>query len=76
MLRKSGDENIGQEVKLKAYNYILIRKELYVYKNNSSKHHGMHSLVGVFLKDANEEMFDCLTQLHSFKLIFLPNTVR
>jgi len=36
----------------------------------------MHSLVGVFIKDENEEQLDATTVLHPFKLIFPTNKVR
>ena len=62
---------------LKAYTYRLIGKELYVYKNkNSDKHKGMHSLVGAFIKDADEELMDSTTLVYSFKIIFLYDRVK
>ena len=76
MIRKVQDKK-GEDTNLfKAYTYRLIGKELYVYrKQDSETHKTMHSLVGVFLKDANDEMFE-YQLLHSFKLHFLPDTVR
>ena len=47
------------ETKLKKYWYCLLGKELYVYKNkNEDKHKGMHNLIGVFIKDEQEEHLD------------------
>ena len=64
------------ETKLKTYWYCLLGKELYVYKNNNEeKHKGMHNLVGVFLQDEPEEVFEGKT-LYPFKLIFPPNKSR
>ena len=41
--------------KCKRYWYVLLGKELYVYKKKSvNKHKGMHSLVGVFIRDEGE----------------------
>ena len=76
MLRKVDNAKGGDETKLKIYTYRLIGKELYVYRKNAEAHKSMHSLVGVFLRDANEEIFDCQTLLYSFKLFFPNNTVR
>ena len=59
MLRKVDNTKGGDETKLKIYTYRLIGKELYVYRKDSEAHKSMHSLVGVFLRDANEEIFDC-----------------
>jgi PH domain/Protein kinase domain len=70
MLRKA------TETKLKKYWYCLLGKELYVYKNkNEEKHKGMHNLIGVFLQDEPEEMFEN-QKLFPFKLIFPPNKSR
>lgn len=71
MIRKANEH------KLKKYWYCLIGKEIYVYKNRKEeKHKGMHSLVGVFIKDEPEEDLDGTTVLYPFKLIFPPNKVR
>ena len=52
-------------------------KELYVYKKRTAdKHKGMHSLVGVFIKDEGEKQLDSTTMLHGFRLTFPPNTVK
>jgi hypothetical protein len=65
------------ETRLKKYWYCLLGKELYVYKNkNEEKHKGMHNLIGVFIKDENEEILDQHTKLYPFKLIFPPNKAR
>jgi hypothetical protein len=65
------------ETKLKKYWYCLLGKELYVYKTqNDEKHKGMHSLVGVFVEDMEEEHLDETTVLHPFKLIFPPDKDR
>jgi len=65
------------ETKLKKYWYVLLGKELYVYKHkNEEKHKGMHNLIGVFIKDEPEEYLDSQTKLYPFKLIFPPNKVR
>ena len=46
MLRKLTD------VKLKKYYYVLLGKELYIYKKKEdTKHKSMQNLVGVFLKE-------------------------
>ena len=47
------------ETKLKKYWYCLLGKELYVYKNKQEeKHKGMHNLMGVFIKDEEDEHLD------------------
>ena len=53
---KEKEENKGETVtKCKRYWYVLLGKELYVYKKKSvNKHKGMHSLVGVFIRDEGE----------------------
>ena len=78
MLRKVEDKkNNNGDTRLKTYTYSLIGKDLYVYrKKDSETHKNMHSLVGVFLRDANEEEFDSCTVLQSFKLYSKPNTIR
>eukprot|EP00350_Pseudokeronopsis_sp_OXSARD2_P013892 CAMPEP_0170540298 /NCGR_PEP_ID=MMETSP0211-20121228/318_1 /TAXON_ID=311385 /ORGANISM="Pseudokeronopsis sp., Strain OXSARD2" /LENGTH=369 /DNA_ID=CAMNT_0010842651 /DNA_START=1360 /DNA_END=2469 /DNA_ORIENTATION=- len=61
---------------MKTYWYCLLGKELYVYKNkNEEKHKGMHNLIGVFLTDEPDEVFEGKT-LFAFKLIFPPNKSR
>lgn len=63
--------------KCKRYWYVLLGKELYVYKKRSAtKHKGMHSLVGVFIRDEGEKQLDSSTMLYGFKLTFPPNTVK
>ena len=53
MLSKVKDSKGRYQSKLKAHNYHLIGKELYVYrKKNLDEHKKMHNLTGVFLKDA------------------------
>ena len=65
MIRKAN------ETKLKKYWYCLLGKELYVYKNNKEdKHKGMHNLMGVFIKDEEDENLDENTTLYAFSLIF------
>lgn len=65
------------ETKLKRYWYCLLGKELYVYRNKKEeKHKSMHSLVGIFVKDENEEQLDSTTYLYPFKLVFPPNKTR
>lgn len=65
------------ETKLKKYWYCLLGKELYVYKSKSEdKHKGMHNLIGVFIKDEEEEHLDSQTTLYPFKLIFPPSKAR
>jgi serine/threonine protein kinase len=65
-----------REGKLKKYWFNLLDKELYFYKNkDDERHKGMHSLVGVFIKDELEEFLDKKTVLYPFKLIF-PNKAR
>ena len=47
------------ETKLKKYWYCLLGKELYVYKKKEEeKHKGMHNLIGVFIKEEEEEHLD------------------
>ena len=60
MFRKTEeDPSSTKDVRLKAYFYRLVGKELYAYKKeNSDKHRVMHNLVGVFVKDVADEMFD------------------
>lgn len=63
--------------KLKRYWYNLIGKELYVFKRKTDeKHKSMHSLVGVFIKDEPEEIYNSTNTLFHFKLIFSQNKVR
>lgn len=65
------------ETKLKKYWYCLLGKELYVYKSQKEeKHKGMHNLVGVFIKDEQEEQLDSTTVLYPFSLIFPGNKPR
>lgn len=65
------------ETKLKKYWYCLLGKELYVYKNKAEeKHKGMHNLIGVFIKDEEEEHLDANTVLYPFSLIFPGNKPR
>jgi len=71
MIRKAS------ETKLKKYWYCLLGKELYVYKTkNEEKHKGMHNLVGIFLKDEEDEHLDATTVLYPFSLIFPGNKPR
>lgn len=64
------------ETKLKTYWYCLLGKELYVYKSKTEeKHKGMHNLIGVFLQDEVDEVFEGKT-LYPFKLMFPPNKSR
>ena len=69
------DSSSNEETKWKACFYRLVGKEFYVYQDeNSITHRAMHSLVGVFLKDAADD-FDS-KMFHSFKLVFPKNKVR
>lgn len=71
MIRKAS------ETKLKRYWYCLLGKELYVYKKKAEeKHKGMHNLIGVFIKEEDEESLDANTTLYPFSLIFPGNTTR
>jgi serine/threonine protein kinase len=71
MIRKAS------ETKLKRYWYCLLGKELYVYKKKQEeKHKGMHNLIGVFIKEEDEESLDASTTLYPFSLIFPGNTTR
>ena len=77
MLRRLEDKYSESMSELKAYTYRLIGKELYVYKDkNSDKHKGMHSLVGAFLKDADDTLLDSTTLVYSFKITFLHDRVK
>ena len=74
MLRKLED---SKEERLKVYTYRIIGKELYVYnKHGSRQHKSMQNLTGVFIKDEPDDVFDILTPLYSFKLIFSRNKER
>ena len=65
------------ETKLKKYWYCLLGKELYVYKKKEEeKHKGMHNLIGVFIKEEEEEHLDANTVLYPFSLIFPGNKPR
>ena len=65
MLRKA------PEGKLKRYWFCLLGKELYCYrKKDDEKHKGMHSLVGVHIKNEPSESLDNKATLYPFKLIF------
>ena len=65
------------ETKLKKYWYCLLGKELYVYKKKEEeKHKGMHNLIGVFIKEEEEEHLDANTILFPFSLIFPGNKPR
>jgi len=65
------------ETKLKKYWYCLLGKELYVYKKKEEeKHKGMHNLMGVFIKEEEEEHLDTTTVLYPFSLIFPGNKPR
>lgn len=65
MIRKAS------ETKLKKYWYVLLGKELYVYKKKQEeKHKGMHNLMGVFINDEEDEHLDENTTLYAFSLTF------
>lgn len=71
MLRKA------QEGKFKRYWFCLLGQELYCYrKKDEEKHKGMHSLVGVYIKEEKDETLDNGTVLYPFKLIFPPSQGR
>lgn len=71
MLRKA------PEGKYKRYWFCLLGKELYCYrKKDEEKHKGMHSLVGVYIREEREEVLENNTTLYPFKLIFPPNKGR
>lgn len=71
MLRKA------PEGKFKRYWFCLLGQELYCYrKKDEEKHKGMHSLVGVYIKEEKDEQLDNGTLLYPFKLIFPPNQGR
>jgi serine/threonine protein kinase len=73
MLRKLTD------VKLKKYYYVLLGKELYIYKKKEdTKHKSMQNLVGVFLKEeqAMEEHLDENTTIYPFTLVYPGNKDR
>ena len=78
MLRKSEKTNdFGKKLILKIYTYRLVGKELYVFrKSDSNDHKSMHSLTGVFIRDAADEKFDETAVLFSFKLISPRKKVR
>ena len=51
--------------------FSLLDKELYFFKKKEDERHkGMFNLIGTFIKDEMEEIFDKRTVLHPFKLIF------
>jgi hypothetical protein len=59
------------EGKFKRYWFCLLGKELYCYrKKDEEKHKGMHSLVGVYIREEKEEQLDNGTTVYPFKLIF------
>ena len=60
------------EGKFKRYWFCLLSKELYCYrKKDEEKHKGMHSLVGVYIRDEEkEEKLENGTTVYPFKLIF------
>lgn len=65
---------------LKKYWFVLLGKELYSYKHqgdgrHEGKHKDMQSLVGVHIKNENDEVVDEKTVLYPFMLIF-PNKRR
>ncbi len=73
-----------KSTKLKRYWYILLNKELYCtervkhacvgYKNKEdTQHKEMQSLVGTFIKDELEDIFDKKTVLYPFSLYFMHN---
>jgi len=73
MLRKLTD------VKLKKYYYVLLGKELYVYKKKEdTKHKSMQNLVGVFLKEdqEQEEQLDENTTIYPLSLVYPGNKDR
>lgn len=58
----------ANETKLKSYWYVLLGKELYVFrKENDQNHKGMNSLVGVFLVPLPTEQYEGKT-LFPFRL--------
>jgi|JI10StandDraft_1071094.scaffolds.fasta_scaffold156134_3 serine/threonine protein kinase len=65
------------EGKLKRYWFCLLGKELYCYrKQNEDKHKGMHSLIGVYVLEEEEEKLENGVTLFPFKLIFPNNKAR
>ena len=67
----------ANETKLKRYWYCLLGKELYVYKSRTDeKHKMMNNLVGVFIKDEEDEVLGEDTTIYPFSLIFPGNKSR
>lgn len=65
------------EGKLKRYWFCLLGKELYCYrKQQEEKHKGMHSLVGVYVLEEEQEKLENGVALFPFKLIFPNNKAR
>lgn len=65
------------EGKLKRYWFCLLGKELYCYrKQDEDKHKGMHSLIGVYVLEEEEEKLENGVTLYPFKLIFPNNKAR
>lgn len=65
------------EGKLKRYWFCLLGKELYCYrKQDEDKHKGMHSLVGVYVLEEEEEKLENGVLLYPYKLIFPNNKAR
>lgn len=65
------------EGKLKRYWFCLLGKELYCYrKQDEDKHKGMHSLIGVYVLEEEEEKLENGVTLFPFKLIFPNNKAR
>lgn len=65
------------EGKLKRYWFCLLGKELYCYrKQDEDKHKGMHSLIGVYVLEEEEEKLENGVILYPFKLIFPNNKAR
>jgi hypothetical protein len=71
MLRKVGDG------KFKKYWFCLLDKELYCYRKKSEdKHKSMSNLVGVYIKEVEEEALNEKIKVYPFKLIFPPNQTK
>jgi len=66
-----------REGTLKRYGSCVLGRELNGYrKKDEEKHKGMHSLVGVYIRDEKEEHLENGTTVYPFKLIFPQNKGR
>ena len=64
--------------KFKRYWFCLLGKELYCYKKkDEEKHKGMHSLVGAYIKEEEQEALpDGVNYVYPFRIIVPPNKSR